>query len=350
MAIKTYSASKDGNTFLSPHFQVKEFRPYWNGKPDGDVVKIDEDLIERLELLSDCVNNKAIHVSDGYRTEAFDKYLTGKAGQHTTGRAADIYVNGISSETLAVLAEACGFRGVGIINSRAIHVDTRISDKVVCFRENGTKAGTETVTNSFLRQANWLHIIEIPQDKISSIEYVETRESVKTTAKKFPEVDFIINGGFWYPYSSSIFTYISNGIVRSDDTKHKYGLSVIGHKELSYGVKIAGEENFISGYPVLIKNGEIADNYKETPEIDGWKARMALGHTHLCTSVVICAVDASVGATLRGMRQIMSYLDCYSAINLDGGGSTSLYSKGKCLNKQTDQRSVNNVIMIRLLK
>ena len=185
MPIKTYSVAKDGETLLSPHFKVKEFRPTRNGKPDGDEVKIDTELIKRLELLSDCVNNAPIYVNDGYRTEAFDIELTGKAGQHTKGRAADIRVNGYTAEQLCVYAEACGFTGVGTINANSIHVDTRQSNKVVCFRENGTTAGSEAVISSFLHSADWLHPIIIPQEKIASIEFVETREPVKTTAKKF---------------------------------------------------------------------------------------------------------------------------------------------------------------------
>lgn len=345
MAIKTYSVEREGNKFLSPHFQVKEFRPRWNGKPDGDVVKIDEALIAKLEKLSDCVNNKAVYINDGYRTEAFDKYLTGKAGQHTTGRAADIRVNGVSAETLVVLAEACGFKGIGIINESSIHVDTRESNKVVCFYENGTKAGTEKVVTSFFDNSKWLHPVIIPRDKISSIEFVETRESVKTTATKFNDVAYIINGGFFGAYKDPVFWYVSNGVVRStNDNSHIYGMSIIKNNELVYGIKLKSDQNFISAHPTLIDNNKLCDP-SSAAEIDGWHMRSAMG----CTTegdVVLLAVDKP-GLTLKALRQVMAHLGCQSAINLDGGGSTSLYSYGKCLNKQTDQRAVNNVIMIR---
>ncbi len=346
MAIKTYSVTRDGEKFLSPHFQVKEFRPRWNGKPDGDVVKIDDELIEKLELLSDCVNNAPIHISDGYRTEAFDKYLTGKAGQHTTGRAADIYVNGVSAEVLCVLAEACGFTGIGTINSSCIHVDTRESDRVVCFRENGTKAGSETVITSFFDKASWLHPVIIPQDKIFSIEYAETREPVKKTAEKFNDVDYIINGGFFCTCKEPQFWLKTSGIVRHEYRDHKYGMSIIKHRELHYGT-VTGADDFISGHPILLDAGRFC-SYDYASEIDGWRQRSAIGYTRE-GDVILLAVD-NPGLTLRGLRQVMYHLGAYSAINLDGGGSTSLYSCGKCLNKQTDQRAVNNVIMIRLKK
>ena len=347
MPIKTYSVAKDGETLLSPHFKVKEFRPTRNGKPDGDVVKIDTELIKRLELLSDCVNNAPIYVNDGYRTEAFDIELTGKAGQHTKGRAADIRVNGYTAEQLCVYAEACGFTGVGTINANSIHVDTRQSNKVVCFKENGTTAGSEAVISSFLHSADWLHPIIIPQEKIASIEFVETREPVKTTAKKFDEVDYIINGGFFCTSKEPQFRYVSNGIERKTYPDHMYGMEILRRTELYYGIHTRFTENFISGHPVLIDKYAFCD-YTYAKEIDGKHQRMAIGYVEN-GDVILLAVDKP-GVTLRGLRQIMYYLGAYCAINLDGGGSTSLYHKGKCLNKQTDQRAVNNVIMIRLIK
>lgn len=343
MAIIEYSFAKDGEKSLSPHFKVKEFRANRGGKLDGDKILIDEELIEKLELLSDCVNNAPICVTDGYRTPEYDMLLTGKTGQHTTGRASDIRVNGVSAETLCALAEACGFRGIGTINSKTIHVDTRPSDRVVCFRENGTKAGTEKVIKSFFNETSWIHPIIIPKDKIKSIEFVETREPVKITAKKFSEVDYIINGGFFCTYKEPQFWYIYNGIIRKEYHNHKYGMRIANGKELNYGV-CTGWDNFISGHPVLLDNHQFCD-YSYAVECDGWKQRMAIGYKDN-GDIVILAVD-NPGLTLRGLRQVMSHLGCHSAINLDGGGSTSLYSKGKCLNKQTDQRSVNNVVMIR---
>ena len=347
MPIKVYSAEREGEKQLSPHFKVKEFRPKRNGKPDGDVVKIDTELIKKLELLSDCVNNAPIYVNSGYRTEAYDIALTGKAGQHTTGRAADIRVNGVSSETLAVLAEACGFTGIGTINSSSIHVDTRLSDRVVCFRENGTKKGTETVIKSFFNQADWIHAVVIPQDKISSIEFVETREPVKATAKKFDDVDYIINGGFFCTYKEPQFRYVANGITRKTYPDHMYGMEILRRTELFYGINTRFSENFISGHPILLDKYTYCD-YSYAKEIDGYNQRMANGYKEN-GDVILLAVDKP-GVTLRGLRQIMFHLGAYCAINLDGGGSTSLYSKGKCLNKQTDQRAVNNVVMIRLKK
>lgn len=125
MAVKEYSYEKNGNDRLSPHFRVKEFRARRGGKLDGDRILISEELIEMLEKLSRAVRYKAIIVTDGYRTEAYDKQLTGKIGQHTKGLAADVWVDGYTSYELAAIAELLGFDGIGVINKRCIHLDVR---------------------------------------------------------------------------------------------------------------------------------------------------------------------------------------------------------------------------------
>ncbi len=123
--VKEYSYEKNKNDLLTPNFKVGEFRARRGGHLDGDKILIDEELVEKLELLSLAVRRVPVIITDGYRTEEYDKILTGGIGQHTKGKAADIKVRGYSSYELAALAEEIGFNGIGIINGEAIHVDTR---------------------------------------------------------------------------------------------------------------------------------------------------------------------------------------------------------------------------------
>lgn len=125
MAVKEYSYKTNGNDKLSDHFRVKEFRARRGNSLDGDKILISEELIIMLEKLSRAVKYKPIIVTDGYRTEEYDKLLTGKAGQHTKGLAADIRVEGYTSYELAAIAEMLGFDGIGVINNRAVHLDVR---------------------------------------------------------------------------------------------------------------------------------------------------------------------------------------------------------------------------------
>ncbi len=123
--VKEYSYSKNKNDLLTEHFKVGEFRARRGENLDGDKILIDEELVRKLEHLSLCVRRVPVIINDGYRTEEYDRILTGSTGQHTKGKAADIRVNGYTAYELAALAEEIGFDGIGIINDSAIHVDTR---------------------------------------------------------------------------------------------------------------------------------------------------------------------------------------------------------------------------------
>ena len=125
MAVKEYSYEKNGNDRLSEHFRVKEFRARRRGELDGDRILVSDELINMLEKLSRAVKYKPIIVTDGYRTEEYDRLLTGKVGQHTKGLAADVRVEGYTSYELAAIAELLGFDGIGVINDRAVHLDVR---------------------------------------------------------------------------------------------------------------------------------------------------------------------------------------------------------------------------------
>jgi hypothetical protein len=140
--VKEYSYEKDKNLLLTPNFKVGEFRARRGQMLDGDKILIDDELVEKLELLSLCVHRVPVIITDGYRTEEFDRILTGGVGQHTKGKAADIRVKGYSSQELAALAEEIGFDGIGIINGEAIHVDTRGYKSF--FIENSTQKADTT--------------------------------------------------------------------------------------------------------------------------------------------------------------------------------------------------------------
>lgn len=140
--VREYSYAKNKNDLLSPNFKVGEFRARRGEALDGDKILIDDELVDKLEQLSLCVRRTPVIITDGYRTEEYDRILTGGVGQHTKGKAADIRVRGYSSQELAALAEEIGFDGIGIINGEAIHVDTRGYKSF--FIENSTKVTDTT--------------------------------------------------------------------------------------------------------------------------------------------------------------------------------------------------------------
>lgn len=115
MSVKKYSLKKDGEKFLSKHFQVKEFR----SKDGADKIYIESGLIEYLEKIYTHFNCSKINIVSGYRTQSHDKAVGGRgAGNHVEGKAADFIAydkNGkkISSKEVALYLEDIGVKGIG---------------------------------------------------------------------------------------------------------------------------------------------------------------------------------------------------------------------------------------------
>lgn len=68
--------------------------------------------------------------------------------------------------------------------------------------------------------------------------------------------------------------------------------------------------------------------------IGGRNPRTAIGYTK-DNSLIMLTADgregASIGLTLIELANLMKELGCVNAMNLDGGGSTVMYVKGKLL-------------------
>ena len=104
---------------LTANFNLREFACRHCG-----ALKIDPALVTRLQQLRDRVG-KAINITSGYRCPTHNRAVGGAANsQHLLGKAADMWVEGMSPDTLATHAEAVGFGGIGIYDT-FVHVDTR---------------------------------------------------------------------------------------------------------------------------------------------------------------------------------------------------------------------------------
>src|SRR5574344_1600846 len=129
-------------------------------------------------------------------------------------------------------------------------------------------------------------------------------------------------------------------------------LKVNDELDLTFGVSIDSESldytNIISGDPraEMLKNGivETSDVWNEL------HPRTGIGFSQDKKTIYQCVVDgrgASRGATTLELAQLMRASGAYTAINLDGGGSSCLYLHGKGpQNKTSDgpERAVSNTI------
>lgn len=122
----TYSYKSAAEKRLSPHFRVREF----HSKHDpSDIVKVDERLLTLLENIRNHVG-KPVHLNSGYRSPEYNATLKNASprSQHCNGKAADIWVEGVTPKQIADIAECYlgSSGGIGIYKTFT-HVDVRTS-------------------------------------------------------------------------------------------------------------------------------------------------------------------------------------------------------------------------------
>ncbi len=110
---------------ISPHFRLLEFED-----PGTQMVKLDSELVVRLEALRDLVG-KPITVTSGFRTPETNRFVGGAGGSyHLRGMAADVIWDGMALDDATVLAKEAGFTGIGIDRrawNQHLHVDVRLT-------------------------------------------------------------------------------------------------------------------------------------------------------------------------------------------------------------------------------
>ncbi len=104
------------------HFKVREFAC----RHCGDI-KIDINLLVKLEELRRAIGNRGIIINSGYRCPVHNKNVGGATNsQHKYGRAVDIRAAGMGLRTLEKFADTVFANGgVGMGGANIVHVDTR---------------------------------------------------------------------------------------------------------------------------------------------------------------------------------------------------------------------------------
>ena len=153
--------SYDDRTQLSTHFNVQEFKCKCGENHD---ILIENDLIDKLEMLFDKLDCSKIIVNSGYRCSTRDKNVGGNGiGQHTKGTAADIVCynqNGeiISSKFVSCAAQDIGFMGIANIDDSytATHVDVRTNG----YWFGDEIYGTGNITDDFYDYFNMSYVMK----------------------------------------------------------------------------------------------------------------------------------------------------------------------------------------------
>lgn len=110
-------------------------------------------------------------------------------------------------------------------------------------------------------------------------------------------------------------------------------------------------DHIIGGAGLLAREGRLVDDWTVEDVAPGFTAlrhpRTMIG-THADGSIWLVTVDGrqpqlSAGMTLGELRDLAARLGLRSALNLDGGGSTTMWVKGSVVNSPSDAAGARNV-------
>ncbi len=116
-------------------------------------------------------------------------------------------------------------------------------------------------------------------------------------------------------------------------------------------------EDITNGVPRLIKNGKIEITWEQEKSskafVETRHPRTAVAKLKdgkfLMVTVDGRQPDFSVGMNLRELAELLLELGATDAMNLDGGGSTTMFLGGKIVNRPSDkegERKVGDAILV----
>ncbi len=239
--IKTVYASKKGADFLiSPNFKLSEMQC----RDGTDKVLYSDKLLEKLEELR-AYGGFSIHINSGYRTSSYNKQIGGASkSQHTKGTAADIFVKKdgkvVDSRKICCLCQTLGFKGIGYISGKAVHVDMRESG---LYRGDERKGYGGNVGNNFYAYFNIT-----PQEIISM--KVNTKEEEDMTQEQFNKMmnTYLSQQAKLPPsdWSAKAREFVENNKIFNGDAAGLRYKSSCTREELAqvlYGMAVYFEEN-----------------------------------------------------------------------------------------------------------
>jgi hypothetical protein len=160
------------------------------------------------------------------------------------------------------------------------------------------------------------------------------------------DLQLAINGDFFWPWSyHTIFDYYphagdptdvngaaaSRGIVYSEEELDDPRPTLFLAQDNRAGIDqpVGAVYNAISGLPLIVKEGHISDQIKPDEYYAGVHPRTAIGLDREQRTLLLVIVDGrqpnySEGVTLPELAQIAIEYGAYTALNLDGGGSSTL--------------------------
>jgi len=207
--------------------------------------------------------------------------------------------------------------------------------------------------------SDMIQVFKIPKETIQGVFVTRSGfETVGSVAARLPEYNFIINADGWYGSQSASIWY-SEGIGKNTSQRDwRPWINFDKQNNYKFGWMWGtfwGNFNAVSGTRFIVENGQPNTRW------EGWptelNARTAIGIAY-DGSLVVAVVDGRdspdpEGLSLKGLADLMIENGCETAIDLDGGGSTTLAINGQIANTPEDdgvpgQRAVINHLCLRL--
>ncbi len=196
---------------------------------------------------------------------------------------------------------------------------------------------------------SYVKIIEIPKEEISKLDMALCAQPRQTLKQYYDSCavkpTILTNGGFFsMDNGATCFNYMDNGVIINSISSYKEGFGIV-NGELKYGI-IGTErfEDFVSGYPVLIKAGKKAQ-ITYAKELNYKARRTVLAYNK--SNIYLIAIEKP-GMAFAEIQNLLLTLKVDYAINLDGGGSTKVLHNGTCITKDWGDRAVDNVMAVYL--
>lgn len=232
------------------------------------------------------------------------------------------------------------------------NISNRISIKGKDYDVGTNRARTE---NDLVVYTNVFHRSTLTDN--SGVEFVVINRRIKQVLDKV--------GSALIPYNGYIVS--ASGKMRDELLKLvKTGMKIdltSGHSsptEMIPGRGYGQSSDVVGGVPQLIKNGKIditweqekaSKSFVETPHPRTAVAKLKDGKFLMLT--VDGRSDESAGLDLYDLAKYMLELGAVDAMNLDGGGSTTMFLDGKVVNKPSEkggERKVGDAILVTLRK
>lgn len=235
--------------------------------------------------------------------------------------------------------------------------------------DNGFKMERVSLNATLSYRGNKIKVNNINQPRMLSTDVLIYTSDWGKTSPKTPKygIQAAVKDGVIIEKSTLPLTIPENGyVISAPESKFEELITVTSERKILKKVKNPKIEldiktnpnwedvnHIIGGGPFLVKEGNIFVDYvdEKFKPITGKNPRTAIGYTkegHFIMVTIDGREETSVGAGLFELAKIMKSFDCEYAMNLDGGGSSTMQINGKIVNNPSIKGgiAVSNVLAL----